>query len=122
MKGKYYAISTIILFVVSFLLTMINGISLRHFIDSLFLVSLGLFCLSLLLLIFSDGAFSIMGHSFRRFSYVMAPKRVKETMDEDELYQQKEVIIRQERYSITLPLLIVSLVGCIVSLVISLLF
>lgn len=119
MKGKYYAISTCLLIVISFIISVINGLSFRHFVDALFLVSLAFLCIALLLFIFSDGAFSIMGHSFRRFSYIMAPKRVKETMDDDEMYQQKEVTIRQERYPVTMPLLLISLAGFIISLVIS---
>jgi len=68
---------------------------------------------------FSEGAFSIMGHSFRRFHYVTAPKRLKETMADDELYNQKEVRIRNERYALTVPMILTALAGVVISLTLS---
>lgn len=116
MKIKIYACLAAALVAISLLLTLLRGFTTIHLLDSLFILSMLFLCLGLLLYMFSDGAFSIMGHSFRRFHYVTAPKRLKETMADDELYNQKEVKIRNEKYTITQPMILTALAGLIISL------
>ncbi|TDM03790.1 DUF3899 domain-containing protein [Macrococcus carouselicus] len=119
MRGKIYGSVLALILIISTLTLFVTGFSVLHFLDALFMSSLFLLCAGLLLLLFSDGAFSIMGHSFRRFNYVMAPKRIRETMADDELYTRREVRIRNERYTITLPLIMTSLVCVVTALILS---
>ncbi|KAA1042585.1 DUF3899 domain-containing protein [Macrococcus equipercicus] len=119
MKRHFFMLSLLLLFLLTLILMLFNGFTAIGFIDSLFLAALVLFCLSLLILLFSDGAFSIMGHSFRRFHYMTAPKRVRETLEDDELYTRKDIKIRQQRYAITVPLLVTSSAALVLSLLLS---
>lgn len=93
----------------------IRGFSLLHFLNCLFGISLLGLCIGLFMMMFSDGAYSIMGHSFRKFNYMIAPNSVKQAMDEDPTYR-KELRIRNEKYELTKPILVVSLVLLIISL------
>ncbi|UTH14445.1 DUF3899 domain-containing protein [Macrococcus equipercicus] len=119
MKRHFFMLSVLLLFLLTLVFMLFNGFTAIGLINSLFLASLILFCLSLLILLFSDGAFSIMGHSFRRFHYMTAPKRVRETLDGDELYTRKDVKIRQQLYPITLPLLVTSGTALVLALLLS---
>ncbi|WP_243719954.1 DUF3899 domain-containing protein [Macrococcus lamae] len=111
--------SFLIIIILTLILAIFNGFKILGLVNSLFLSSLFVFCFSLLLFLFSDGAFSIMGHSFRRFHYMTAPKRLKETMEDDELYTNKEIKIRQLKYPITMPLLVTSSVTLVIALLLS---
>lgn len=99
----------------SMLYTLFKGMILLHFLNGLFTVSLLGLCIGLFMLMYGDGAYSIMGHSFRKFNYIMAPKRIKETMREDPDFST-ELRIRQEKYVWTNPILFVSLGLVVVSL------
>ncbi|MEB8170567.1 DUF3899 domain-containing protein [Macrococcus caseolyticus] len=102
MEKFIYIILTELFFIL--LLTFIFHFS---FINALFIIGMTGLCAGLLLLIYSGGAFSIIGFSFRRFHYIMAPKSVKATMDESS-DSHKSLTIRSEKYPITSPLIIVS--------------
>ncbi|WP_414055973.1 DUF3899 domain-containing protein [Macrococcus equi] len=109
---KNYIIILFVELVISLLYTILKGLNLIHFVNGLFSVSLLGLCIGLFMMMYGDGAYSIMGHSFRKFNYMMAPKRVKETMDEDPGFS-KDLHIRQERYALTQPILFTSL-GCLI--------
>ena len=115
---KYYGIIFMIETLLGCFYALLLGFNATQLLNGIFMVSLFGLCIGLFLLIFSDGAFSIMGHSFRRFNYVMAPKRMKEAMDEDPLYK-KELRIRQDKYAITMPLILISATLVILTLIIS---
>lgn len=119
MKFKFYSLFISILLFLSIVSLFFYGFSMIHFFDTLFMYALLMFCIGLLIYLFSDGAFSIMGHSFRRFHYVTAPKRLKDTMADDDLYNQKEVRIRNEKYAFTVPMILTALAGIVISLVFS---
>ncbi len=119
MKRNFYFISFAALFFMTIIFGLINGFNGIGIINSLFMAALLLFCISLFILLLSQGAFSIMGHSFRRFQYMTAPKRMRKTMEDDELYSKKQVDIRQQHYPITMPLLYVSSAAMIITLIIS---
>lgn len=93
-----------------------SGLKLLNFLNGIFTVSMIGLCIGLFMMMYSDGAYSIMGHSFRKFNYMMAPKRIKETMDEDPDFN-KELRIRQEKYIWTNPILFTSLGLVIISLI-----
>lgn len=95
----------------------LNGINLLNFLNAIFTISMIGLCIGLFMMMYGDGAYSIMGHSFRKFNYMMAPKRIKETMDEDPDFN-KELRIRQEKYIWTHPILFVSFGLVIISLVV----
>ncbi|GGA98918.1 hypothetical protein GCM10007190_03650 [Macrococcus hajekii] len=119
MRARIYGLLLAIILFISAVTLLFTGFSWLHFVNAVFTVSLILWCLGLFLYLFSDGAFSIMGHSFRRFHYVMAPKRIKETMKDDELYTSRDVTIRNEKYMLTLPLIVTSFVCGALALIIS---
>lgn len=94
-----------------------SGLNLLNFLNGTFTVSMIGLCIGLFMMMYSDGAYSIMGHSFRKFNYMMAPKRIKETMDEDPDFNKK-LRIRQEKFMWTNPILFVSLGLVIISLIV----
>ncbi|WP_414043611.1 DUF3899 domain-containing protein [Macrococcus animalis] len=112
---KKYIIICVIEVGLSVLYTLFKGLSLLHFLNGIFTVSLIGLCIGLLMLMYGDGAYSIMGHSFRKFNYMLAPKRIKETMEEDPNFSTK-LRIRQEKYTWTNPILFVSLGLVVISL------
>ncbi|MGK0576257.1 DUF3899 domain-containing protein [Macrococcus capreoli] len=113
---KRYLFVLCIEIVIAIVISFITGLNALNVFNQLFLVALFLLCVGLLLFMYSNGAFSIMGHSFRKFHYRMAPKRVKEAMDEDPAFD-KELHIRQEQYVWTFPILFTSLAVVVLSIV-----
>lgn len=114
---KNYIIIFAIETVLAIIYALFSGLNLLNFLNGIFTISMISLCIGLFMMMYSDGAFSIMGHSFRKFNYMMAPKRIKETMDEDPDFN-KELRIRQEKYLWTHPILFVSLVLVIISLIV----
>lgn len=119
MKISNYTIPVVILSLLTIITMIFMGFSYIGLLNSFFLSSLILLCTALFLMIYSDGAFSIIGHSFRRAQYLLAPKPVKESMESDKRYTNKTPEIIKKNYSITMPLLIVSIIGCVTSLILS---
>lgn len=119
MKISNYTIPVVILSLLTIITMIFMGFSYIGLLNSFFLSSLILLCTALFLMIYSDGAFSIIGHSFRRAQYLLAPKPVKESMESDKRYTNKTPEIIKKNYSITMPLLIVSVIGCVTSLILS---
>lgn len=113
---KNYIIIFVVEVVIATIYTLLNSLNLLNFLNGIFTVSLVGLCIGLFMMMYSDGAYSIMGHSFRKFNYMMAPKRIKETMDEDPDFN-KELRIRQEKYTWTNPILFVSLGLVVLSLI-----
>ncbi|UTH12287.1 DUF3899 domain-containing protein [Macrococcoides canis] len=116
MKNYIYVFITESLFII--LLAILLNFSRVSLINALFIVGIFGLCLGLFLFIYSGGAFSIIGYSFRRYHYVMAPKRIKETMDESS-DSHKSLKVRDEKYAITLPIIIVSALILTISILLS---
>ncbi|WP_414044638.1 DUF3899 domain-containing protein [Macrococcus equi] len=113
-----YIIILLIEFVLSLIFTIFTGFDFYNIINGIFIISITGLCIGLLMKIYGDGAFSIMGHSFRKFNYIMSPKRIKKTMDADPSFN-KELRIRHENYIWTYPILFSSLGLLIFSMLIS---
>ncbi|MCE4955738.1 DUF3899 domain-containing protein [Macrococcoides caseolyticum] len=105
---KKYMIIFVIELAFALLYTILKGFTLLHLINGLFIFGMLGLCIGLFMMMYGDGAYSIMGHSFRKFNYIMAPKRIKQTMEEDPNFR-KELHIRQEKYRWTNPILLTSI-------------
>ncbi len=97
---------------------LLTNFSFNMIINAFFLIGLIGLCIGLFMYIYSSGAFSIIGYSFRRFNYSMAPKHVKKSMDEND-ESPKELRIRNDHYTLTSPVIIVSSINLILSLVLT---
>lgn len=94
---------------------LLTNFSVNAIINAFFSIGLIGLCIGLFMYIYSGGAFSIIGYSFRRFNYSMAPKHVKKSMDEND-ESPKELRIRNDNYTFTSPVIIVSSINLILSL------
>ncbi|WP_188019936.1 DUF3899 domain-containing protein [Macrococcoides canis] len=116
---KKIVVVYIIEIIIITLYLLLTNFSFHSIINAFFSIGLIGLCIGLFMYIYSAGAFSIIGYSFRRFNYSIAPKHVRKSMDENN-ESPKDLRIRNERYSFTLPVILASSINLIVSLALTL--
>lgn len=123
MKQKYtFGMGLLLIPLISFIVWLYRQHTLINYLNNLFIIATICFITLFLLSIIQEGIFDATSFGFRRLKYQLSSKKKRTMIEDDEFFNPQYV--KKEDYPIfdwLVPLLIISLIYIIISIIISLL-
>ena len=123
MQQKYtFGMGLLLIPLISFIVWLCRQHTLINYLNNLFIIATICFITLFLLLIIQEGIFDATSFGFRRLKYQLSSKKKRTMIEDDEFFNPQHV--KKEDYPIfdwLVPLLIISLIYIIISIIISLL-